>query len=66
MMFAEQWECRDCGWQNGIVRCKCRNCGQYRHHPDPEIDRAIEKEINIAKAWDEAHGIKPETRTDTL
>ncbi len=51
---------------NGFVRTKCRNCGTHRHHPDAEIDRAIEKEIEANKAWDAAHGIDPETRTDTL
>lgn len=65
MMFAEQWDCQ-CGTSNGFVRVKCRDCGAPRHHPDPEIDREIEEEIRTAKAWDEAHGIAPETRTDTL
>lgn len=66
MMFAEQWECRECHWQNGFVRAKCRNCGECRHHPEPEIDLEIEREIQEAKAWDRVHGFPPETRTDTL
>lgn len=65
MMFADQWEC-GCGWSNGFVRAKCRNCGGHRHHPDAATDREIEAEIRAAKAWDAAHGIAPETRTDTL
>ncbi len=66
MRFAEQWECRECTWWNAFLRTKCRSCGHYRHHPDSEIDREIETEINANKAWDEALGIAPETRTDTL
>jgi hypothetical protein len=66
MMFAEQWECLKCNWMNGFVRCRCRNCGEGRYHPDRDTNREIAADIRVAQAWDAKHGIAPETRTDTL
>lgn len=66
MMFAEQWQCPKCAFMNGFVRVRCVNCGEGRFHPDRDTNREIAQEIYENEKWNAKHGIKPETRDDTL
>jgi rubredoxin len=62
-----KFDCPKCGARHergyhmapdsGIFRCL--GCGYvgHGHHPDPEIDAAIDVEIIENQAWNRAHGL---------
>jgi len=47
------------GYLDGVSLFRCLGCGYvgHGHHPDEEIDREVQREIDEAKAWDAAHGL---------
>lgn len=59
------FECPSCGAThdrgclNGVDVFRCLRCGYVGHgfHTDPEIDRELLAEHNVANAFNRAHGI---------
>lgn len=61
---AIRFDCPSCGahhergYHMGTVGVfRCLGCGYvgHGHHPEPEIDAAIDDEIQQNRAWDRAH-----------
>lgn len=47
MLFekSEQAPCSTCGWENALLRKKCRNCSaSLVLHPDSNIDREVRQD----------------------
>lgn len=51
----------DRGYVNGVDAFRCLRCGYVGHglHPDPDIDAAVWRDQQLARRWEQAHGIDP-------
>lgn len=56
---SEQAPCPACGWENALLRKRCRNChADLVVHPDPEIDREVRQDQAEAHRLEQELGIR--------
>lgn len=52
------WACDECGFENAVIRKRCRGCGEEPAHPDPKVMTGVSADIREAHAADRKAGLR--------